>query len=186
MKIIKFLFKVALAMILIFFVLAFFGEKNYQVKRSIVINGSAQQVWEQVSNYSNWPNWSPWQENDPTVTNQFFGVPGTTEHSMSWIGDKDLSGTGNMKITSIDPNKSLDYLLTFEVPFAMHSDGGMTLTEKNGETILTWFDKGDIPFIMRPFMVFMDLEGQIAPDFERGLFKIDSLVRLQKVNQILK
>ncbi len=186
MKIIKFLFKVALAMILIFFVLAFFGEKTYQVKRSIVIKSNAQTVWEQVSNYSNWPNWSPWQENDPTVTNQFFGVPGTTEHSMSWIGDKDLSGTGNMKITSIDPNRSLDYLLTFEVPFAMHSDGGMTLTEKNGETTLTWFDKGDIPFIMRPFMVFMDLEGQIAPDFERGLFKIDSLVRLQKVNQILK
>ena len=179
MKLIKFLFKVAIAFVMLFIVLAFFGPKKYTVTRSIEIDSDIEIVWEQVADFKNWENWSPWFEVDPSAEYTYTGTMSEVGAKSNWNGDDNLSGTGSMEITSIERLKSFDYILKFKTPFEMQSKGGMVLNEKNGKTTVTWVDKGDFNFMIRPFMLFMDLDEQLGPQFERGLFKIDSITTLQ-------
>lgn len=179
MKFLKGLLIVFVTLAIIWFVLAFLGPKNYEVVRIKEINAPANVVWQQIYDFKNWPNWSPWQEKDPSVKNEFEGEAGTVGSKMSWVGDEELSGTGSMIITEAIPNNKLWYDLSFVVPFEMKSNGGFTLEENEGITTVTWLDRGDFSFLARPFMLFMDLDAQIGPDFERGLFKIDSLATAQ-------
>jgi effector-binding domain-containing protein len=186
MKLIKGLIIVTISVIIIYFVLALLGPKNYLVERTREINAPAHIVWEQVSNFKNWEKWSPWIEKDPTVKNTYTGNLGEVGSVMSWVGDEDLSGTGSMEIISAITNKEINYSLSFIVPFEMNSTGGMTLVPEGDKTTVKWFDKGDFSFFSRPFMLFMDLDKKIGSDFERGLGRIDSLSQeLSKAKELV-
>ena len=124
----------------------------------------------------NWENWSPWMEKDPTVKNSYEGIHGEKGSIMKWEGDRELSGTGQIEIASTDDPNAMHYILTFKVPFEMSSKGSFIVSaESPTKSKVTWSDAGDIPFLMRPMMMFIDMENQIGPDFERGLVKIDSV-----------
>lgn len=179
MKFIKGFLIVTITLFLIYIVLAFLGPKNYELTRSIEINAPKEIVWKQVIDFEKWVNWSPWEEKDTSVKNTYEGKMGEIGSKMSWIGDEKLSGTGSMEITAIQQYDSINYLLSFVIPFEMQSVGGFSFQENEGKTLLTWYDKGDFSFFSRPFMLFMDLDKQIGPDFERGLFKIDSIANEQ-------
>jgi effector-binding domain-containing protein len=186
MKFFKGLGIVIIALVVIYFILALLGPKSYYVERTREINAPAHIVWEQVSNFKNWEKWSPWIEKDPTVKNTYKGNLGEVGSVMSWIGDEDLSGTGSMEIISANPNKEINYNLSFIVPFEMNSTGGMTMTSEGDKTTVKWFDKGDFSFLSRPFMLFMNLDEKIGPDFERGLERIDSVSQeLSKAKELV-
>ena len=175
MKILKGLGIFILAIVLIYVVLAFFGPKNYTVERTKEINAPAEVVFEQVSKFNNWQNWSPWKEKDPTATYTLTGEDGVVGTEYKWSGNPDLSGKGSMIINEVVPNQKFGYDLTFFEPWEMSSKGGFELTPNGETTTVKWYDKGDIPFAQRPFMLFMSLDDMIGGDFERGLTKIDSI-----------
>lgn len=164
---------------LLFILLGILGPKNYHVERSKVLNASADVVWNEISHFNNWPRWSPWQEKDPGVKNTFEGTDGTVGSVMKWEGDKNKTGTGQMVITAVEPNKMINYDLSFVVPWEMSSKGYFMLEEtESKQTKVTWADEGDIPFMQRPMMFFANMDNFIGPDFERGLVKMDSLVSI--------
>ncbi|MDB9744100.1 SRPBCC family protein [Fibrobacterales bacterium] len=136
---------------------------------------SQQNVWKQVSYFKNWRTWSPWVEQDPGVKHnisEIDGQVGTTNH---WEGDPNSSGTGSMTITKMVDLQSMSYNLDFVIPFEMSSKGSISLEVKDNKTYMTWVDEADIPFVMRPMMLFFDIEKELGDCFDRGLFKIDSL-----------
>ncbi len=178
MKLLKGLLWIVVGLVAVFLILALIGPADYHVERSKVMNANSESLWSNISNFKNWEAWSPWQEKDPTVKNEFEGEPGTVGSKMSWVGNEDLTGTGSMEITAVDPMKSILYDLKFVIPMEMQSKGGINFSQDNGKTKITWYDEGDIPFMMRPMMLFMDLDSQIGPDFERGLNKLDSIASL--------
>lgn len=186
MKIVKGLLWILVGLVAVFFILALIGPADYHVERSKVMNADAASVWSNISDFKKWTAWSPWQEKDPTVQNEFDGEAGTVGSKMSWVGNEELTGTGSMEISAIDPMKSVLYDLKFVVPFEMQSKGGFNFSEEEGKTKITWYDEGDIPFMMRPMMLFMDLDGQMGPDFERGLNKLDSIASLKKETVVTK
>lgn len=185
MKFLKRLLIAIASLLGVYLILALFGPKEYTVERSRVMQAPKDAVWQQISSFQNWPNWSPWQEKDPSVENQFKGEKETVGSMMSWVGDPDLSGTGSMEITKLSREENIYYKLKFEVPFEMESDGGFELTEDGDQVKVSWYDHGNIPFLMRPMMMFMDLDSQIGPDFERGLEKLDSVASLSKMDNSL-
>lgn len=178
MKFLKGLLIAVLSLVVIYFILALFAPSNYKVTRTMDINAPATIVFDQISNFQNWEKWSPWAEKDSSVKNTYEGDMGKVNSKMSWVGNEELSGTGSMTISGLEMNKSVNYDLAFEIPYEMSSKGGMILEEKEGKTSMTWYDEGDIPFLMRPMMLFMDLDAQIGPDFERGMTRIDSVAQL--------
>ncbi|NJN46484.1 MAG: SRPBCC family protein [Candidatus Competibacteraceae bacterium] len=124
----------------------------------------------------NWDNWSPWIERDPSIQNTYEGPDGEVGSLVKWIGDEELSGSGQLKIASMDAPNSLTYELSFLVPYEMNSTGGFNLsTDSESSTTLNWMAEGKIPFLMRPMMLFMDMDKHMGADFERGLFRIDSV-----------
>jgi len=176
MKLLINLVKLIALLTIIYFIAAFLGKSSYRVERNAVINAPQKLIFNQVSIFKNWANWSPWMEKDPSVKNMYEGPDGQVGASMSWVGDKKLSGTGSIRAASVNSPFEMDYVLSFKVPFEMESTGSFSLqAETDDQTKVTWVDEGKIPFLFRPMMMFMDMDKQMGPDFERGLFKIDSV-----------
>ena len=176
MKLMINLVKLISLLAIIYFIAAFLGKSSYRVERTAVINAPQKLIFNQVSIFKNWANWSPWMEKDPSVKNMYEGPDGQVGSSMSWVGDKKLSGTGSIRAASVNSPFEMDYVLSFKVPFEMESTGSFSLqAETDDQTKVTWVDEGKIPFLFRPMMMFMDMDKQMGPDFERGLFKIDSV-----------
>ena len=179
MRIIKKVGIVLIVLVLIYVGLAIIGPKNYTVERSKNINVPANVVFDLVSKFSNWEQWSPWKEKDPTATYTLDGEDGVVGTKYSWVGDEETTGKGSMTITEIIPNQKFAYDLEFTEPWEMKSKGAFELTESENETTVKWIDSGDIPFAQRPFMLFMSIDDMIGKDFERGLFKIDSIAQIK-------
>ncbi|MBK9109820.1 MAG: SRPBCC family protein [Saprospiraceae bacterium] len=176
MKLLISIFKILFVLAIIYLIAALLGKSSYRVERESVINAPQKLVYNQISIFRNWEKWSPWAEKDPTVKNTYEGPDGEAGAIMNWTGDKDISGTGSIKVEASNPPNGFNYVLNFKVPFEMQSRGGFMLSAASDEkTKIIWHDQGDIAFIFRPMMMFMDMDKQMGPDFERGLFKIDSV-----------
>ncbi len=188
MKTLKKIIVALVVLVGIYVIVSFFAPDSYEVKRVKTINAPVEVVWEQVSKFNNWESWSPWKEKDPTVTFTLDGADGTVGTTYKWTGDVELSGEGYMKITEVVEHEKFSYDLGFIKPWEMESKGAFTLSGNGESTDITWTDRGDIGFMGRVPMMFMSLDDMIGPDFERGLFKIDSLSMLiaeaQKADQV--
>ncbi len=182
MKILKFLFILLVVLVAAWLIASLMGPKDYRVERSMVIKANDSLTFTYISKFANWDKWSPWKEKDPMMKIKIEGEDGTVGAVNSWSdGNPEVSGTGSMTLSEVTPNSKVTYDLKFTEPWEMQSKGGFDL-EPYGEnqTKVTWYDEGDIPFAQRAMMLFMDLDAMMGPDFERGLFKIDSLASLDQ------
>jgi len=175
MKFIKGLLITIVALVLIYAIMALFLPNNYKVERKLTMDAPSNIVFEQISKFNNWEAWSPWKECDQTATYTITGTDGSVGANYKWSGDPKITGKGGMTTTEVLPNQKFAYDLAFTEPWESCSKGYFTFTETNTKTTVTWADEGQIPFMARPMMYFMDLEGMMGPMFERGLFKIDSI-----------
>ena len=179
MKIIKGLLIAFVALFAIWVMLALFSPKEYSVTRVISTEATPSQVWSQISTFEKWQVWSPWKQKDATLKSTFDGTPGTIGSKTNWVGDPKLSGKGSMVITEVIPNEKLAYGLQFE-EFS-ESNGAIELSEDNGKTVISWNDKGDLPFLMRPVTLFGMFDNMMGPDFEIGLNNIKKLAEESEV-----
>lgn len=165
---------VVLALVAIYFILAIIGPSDYKISRSTKIGADVSVVFDQTSVYTNWAAWSPWAKLDPNAKYE------VSDTEMSWDGNPENVGKGKMETTKLEPNKEFLYDLTFIEPWQMVSHGGFTYEQDGDSVLLTWFDQGEFGFFSRPMMLFMDLEAQIAPQFEQGLADIKSICESMK------
>lgn len=176
MKYIFGLSKILLILLIVYVLSAFFAKSNFKVERSRVIHASQKLVYSQFGILRNWENWSPWKEKDPDLQNTFEGKDATNGAKMYWQGDKEKSGSGSIEIVQADPPYSLVYKMKFMLPFDMRSMGSFVLSSENPtRTMIHWTNHGEIPFLLRPMIMFMDMEELMGQDFERGLVKMDSI-----------
>ena len=173
MKFIKGLLITLLALFAIWVILALFSSKGYDVTREIKTEASPEQIWNQISEFEKWQSWSPWKAKDPSMESEYQGTPGTIGSKTSWVGDPELSGTGNMTINEVVPNNKLGYDLQFGD--ISSSKGFIEINKVEDSSKITWNDKGDLPFLMRPMALFGMFEKMMGPDFEAGLAKIKEL-----------
>ena len=82
-----------------------------QVSRSIKIGAPVEKVFSVVSDFNQWTPWSPWLIMEPEAT---VNVAPDAQY-YEWNGKR--VGSGNMRITGQDANKSVDYDLTFLTPW---------------------------------------------------------------------
>lgn len=172
MKILKKIAILILALIVLYLVLGLIGPSGYKITRSIKIGAQIEDVFDQTSLYKNWSAWSPWAKLD---VNAKYNIENDNQEpgaAMSWVGDPESVGTGGMVTSEVEQNKKFYYDLTFVVPWEMTSHGGFNYTQEGDSVLLEWFDSGDFEFMARPMMLFMDLEAELGPEFEKGLLDI--------------
>ncbi len=175
MKIFKGIGIFIVVLVAIYLVLGLFGPSDYKVTRSIKITAPIEVVFEQTSKFENWGAWSQWAKIDETAKytiendNQEIGA------KMSWESNHQDVGHGSMTISEIVKNEKTLYTLKFVKPWEFSSNGGFLYTQEEASVNVEWYDSGDIPFVQRPIMLFMNLEAQIGPMFEKGLANVKTI-----------
>lgn len=148
---------------------------EFRFSRSTVIKAPASVVYNKVNDYKNWPSFSPWIEHEPTATLTYGDKTAGVDGSYAWNGE--ILGEGQMKTLSVNENESIEQHIQFIKPFESESDIIWTFEPTEEGTKVTWEMAGKQDFMTKMFTTFKgSIEEMTGPDFERGLFKLDSVV----------
>ncbi len=144
------------------------------LSRSIVIPAKIEEVYSKLNDFHHWSAWSPWLilEKDATVNVDADGK------YYKWVGNR--IGSGEMRITAENPNKTINIDLTFIKPWKSHAKIDFLLESKGEETTVTWTMDSALPFFM--FFLKKMMLAFIGSDFERGLRLLKDLVLDNKVH----
>lgn len=140
------------------------------VSRSVSINASAENVFDEFNNLKKWQEWQYWNtlEKPGEMTLTYGDQTAGTGAWYSWDGKN--TGKGKITITESIPNKSVASSIEFT---GSGTANGVYTVEPEGEgtkaTMNFTFDNGMNP-ISRWFSVFM--KGEIEKAFDYGLNKI--------------
>ena len=162
--------KVLLIVLLIPIVLAIvslFLPSHYRVVRRLQINARPEVVFTNINTLKTWPEWTAWTvERYPDMKISFAGPESGAGAIYTWEGKS--SGSGLLKLTRSDPDKSIAYDLDFE--HGKYVSRGAIGLEPSGNSVkVTWTNEGDLGRnpVSRYFGLFMD--KFMGPDFEKGL-----------------
>lgn len=175
MRALKTILIILAALGVLILVLGLMGPKSYRVERSTVIEASPEVVYGYVSHVGSMKDWGPWQELDKDQVQKVEGTDGTVGAVWTWEGD--TVGKGRQELTELVENKSVRTKLTFFVPVMGESvsTGTYDLEPTATGTRMTWGFEGENGFIGRAMGVFMDMDKQLGPDFEKGLAKLKTM-----------
>jgi hypothetical protein len=176
MKVLKFFIGLIVLVVLAIFIISLIGPKDYEVERSKEINASAAAVYDQVVHFNKWEAWSSWAEQDPGAEYTVLGQDGKVGTKQSWKGDK--SGEGSMEIMEALPFELVSHKLVFTKPYeAVAKTRFMIEAIDSTKSKLTWNMTGKNDGALARIMgFFMSMDAAIGKDFERGLFKLDSVL----------
>lgn len=172
MKLLKGILLIAAILLGIWIILAMMGPKEFSTSRSIVIDASPKEVFNEVVDFNNWQAWSPWAKKDTTMVTTVQGVAAGSV--MSWTSAE--SGSGSQKCTEAIPYNSIKTDLVFD-EWEGVSNANWIFEEVEGGTKATWtMDGGDLPFMIRPIMLFMGGVGALEKDYDEGLAALKEVV----------
>ncbi len=166
MKILKIIGVIILALVLIFFVGGLFLPKSYSVNRTAVINAPDSVIYKNIADYNEFLKWNPWSKLEPSAKVTISGPVAQPEHLYQWDGKE--TGSGQMKIISVEPNKMIDMELKFIKPFESLADTRFDLAPEANGVKVTWTMSGDSKGTMDKWMS-LCMDGMIGKDFESGL-----------------
>ncbi|NJX14338.1 SRPBCC family protein [Tamlana crocina] len=148
---------------------------EFRFSRSTIIKAPASVVYNKVNDYKNWPSFSPWIEQEPTANLTYGDKTAGVDGSYAWSGE--ILGEGQMTTLSVNENESIDQHIQFIKPFESESDINWTFEPTDEGTKVTWEMAGKQDFTTKMYTTFAgSIEDMTGPDFERGLFKLDSVV----------
>ncbi len=154
-------------------------ESSYDVNRTRTIKAPVQVVFNNVNDYKTWPSWSPWLGKDPTTELTYGENTSGKGATHSWKSNHEDVGEGNMETIEVIENESIDQKITFIKPWESQSDIYWSFKSVDDGTEVTWGMKGELDFTSRAFMAFAGgMEKQVGPDYENGLFKLDSVLQV--------
>ena len=144
--------------------------QEFGVEREVVINRPKAEVFEYVRQLKNQSEWGPWMKRDPDIKIDYRGNDGEVGFVSAWESKKEEVGAGEQEIKKVMPGQRIEYELRFKSPMETTSRAWIT-TEAAGEgkTTVKWGFKGKMPAPLNALMLFIDMEGPIAKDFDEGL-----------------
>jgi uncharacterized protein YndB with AHSA1/START domain len=172
MKIVQWTLAVIGAVALAFIVGGIFLPSKFSVQRSIVINASANRVYNLVVEPRQWANWSVWNQRDPNMKITYKGPPFGMGAKWEWASKSE--GSGSMEFTRVEPDRAVEYALWF-ADYNMRSTGALTLEPSGSTTRVTWSNSGDVGGNPLKHYVAAMMDRMVGPDFEGGLANLKAL-----------
>ena len=166
-------FVIGLAVVIVvFYAIGLALPSKFHVERSIVINATPSEVYEQIVDLKRWQAWGVWFKRDPNMQVNYSGPDRAIGMRSEWKSETE--GNGDMTITALEHNKRVTYSLQFP-DMEMGSTGEIVLVAVNGSTRVVWMDYGDVGsnIVYKYFGLFMD--SLIGPDFESGLANLKTV-----------
>lgn len=175
MKILKYFFFLLLILIIGTAIYIAVQPNDFEFSRSKIIDAPAAVVYNKVNDYKNWPEFSPWIEKEPTSKITYGDTTAGKHGTYSWDGEQ--LGKGKMVTVDADPYEEIEQKIVFVEPFESESDIHWKFEPAEKGTKVTWSMSGKQDFMTKFYTTFMgSIEKNTAPDFERGLNKLDSIV----------
>ncbi|KJD35731.1 hypothetical protein PW52_08305 [Tamlana sedimentorum] len=175
MKALKYVLFLLLIVIIGFAIYIAVQPNSFSFSRSRVINAPTSLVFNKINDYKSWPSFSPWIEHEPEANLTYGDTTVGVNASYSWNGK--ILGEGGMKTVNVEQNKSITQKIFFIKPFESESDINWTFDTTNEGTKVTWAMSGKQDFMTKMYVTFAGtIEENTSPDFDRGLFKLDSIV----------
>lgn len=175
MKALKWVIIILAIIVALAAVIGFMLPRYVHVERSKVIKGDQATIFNLVSNPREFQKWSPWMQIDTTATVSFFGPTAGKGAGFTWTSaDPDVSyGTWTIVEAHAPSHVAVD--LKWENMDA--SKVGFLLSPEGDGTLVKWTMDADMGW--GPFGRFIGLmmEGFLAPDYEKGLRNLDSIVK---------
>ena len=171
----KILLYILLGFGLLVAILHFVAPKTYHVERKIVVSANIDTVFQSLCSLKDQQVWSPWGSKDPNMTIEYNGTDGQVGSSTHWAGNKEV-GEGEQEITKIEPTTYIETELRFLKPFESTSIGFFTIKQVDEGTEVTWGFKGNNTFPSTLMMVFMNMDKEIGPEFEKGMADFKSFI----------
>lgn len=166
MKLLKILVGIIVILVLIFFVGGLFLPKNYSVNRTIVINAPDSVIYKNIADFNEFTQWNPWSKMEPTAKVTVSGPVAQPTHLYQWEGDK--TGSGQMLITNVEPNKMVDIELKFIKPMESLANTRFDILPEGAGNKVTWTMAGEAEGTLSRWMCLM-MDKMIGKDFESGL-----------------
>lgn len=180
MKALKIIGLVLLGIIALVLITGLFVDGNYDVEREVTIQKSKQEVFDYVKFLKNQDNFSVWAQKDPSMKKDFVGEDGSVGCISSWESTDPDVGKGEQKIIRIDEGNRIDYELHFIEPFEATDYTYMGFSSVNDSvTSVKWGFYGKMNYPMNLMMLFMDMEAMLAPDLQKGLDNLKTLLEQQ-------
>ncbi|WP_194768495.1 SRPBCC family protein [Tamlana sp. I1] len=148
---------------------------EFSFNRSRIIKAPASLLYNKVNDYKSWPSFSPWIEHEPDADLTYEEKTSGVDAGYSWNGK--ILGEGKMKTIAVEKDKSIKQNIEFIKPFKSKSNINWTFEDTDEGTKVTWAMHGKQDFMTKMYTTFAgSIEKNTAPDFDRGLFKLDSIV----------
>jgi effector-binding domain-containing protein/ribosome-associated toxin RatA of RatAB toxin-antitoxin module len=158
---------------------------EFEFSRSKVINAPTSMVFDKVNDFKSWPSFSPWIEQEPSATLTYGDKTSGVDGNYSWNGE--VLGEGSMKTTAVEQDKLITQHISFIKPFESESDINWTFENTDEGTKVTWGMKGKQDFMTKMYTTFSgSIEENTAPYFDRGLFKLDSIIKVDMEKYSIK
>jgi hypothetical protein len=132
------------AVVLVVLAAVFFGgatllPDQIEVKQTIVVKATPDQIFPYLNNTSNWKRWSAWNiTNDPSLIYLYGGPVSGAGARQNWNGDK--VGNWHMLFTQSTAPDSLNYELKQEGQ-TIKSTGSFVLQKTEDGTLVTWIQR---------------------------------------------
>lgn len=151
-------------------------DKDYEFKRSVVIDADTDDVHEWVGDLKKWDEWGPWREQyNGDITYEYSETTTNVGDKMTFVTP---DGTGMVKWTSVDPDKGVEYQFQWDDYDPMPGAVKYEETE-DGKVKVTWSTESkDTPFIGRYMMTLMG--DSMNEMFEKGLAGLKTKVEANK------
>lgn len=144
-----------------------------KVERNVVINGSKEIVYDQISKFHNWNNWIAWVKMDSTVKTDYAGEDGQPGSKYHWKGD--AIGEGEITNTAVQGHE-MKYSMVF-IDHNTQADGYIRAEDAGqGKTKAVWGFVSKVAFPMNGIMAIMGMQKSLENDFDRGLTTLKGLV----------
>mgnify|MGYP002821430581 CR=1 FL=1 len=148
------------------------------VERNIDIAAPPEDVHAAVGDFKTFATWTPW-DFDPNMVVETSDPSTGVGAWYTWKGNQDV-GSGRMELSKVEP-LLLEVDLEFKEPMAGLADVTYTLTPNGDTTNLSWKMEMDQGFGGKVAALFMDMDGMIGADFERGLGRVKAKVESGEV-----
>jgi hypothetical protein len=156
---------------------------TYRVERSITVAAPADLPFGLVNDFHRWKYWSPWDALDRNMKKTFDGPYAGPGAIYSWSGNEQ-AGQGTMTLLESKPYESIHIQLEFLKPWPSKNTITFTFQPVAEGVTVRWAMDGNHDFMGKAFSLFMDMDGMIGKDFEKGLATIKSLTETEAKNRL--
>jgi uncharacterized protein YndB with AHSA1/START domain len=163
------------AIIALLMIIAMFVNKEYVVKREVVINKPDAEVFDYVKYVRNQKNYNKWVMADSNMRRTYKGNDGTVGFVSAWDSDDKNVGKGEQEITNIDEGKRIDLALRFEKPMEGNGNAYMTTEAVSpGQTKVNWVMQGSNKYPLNFMNLFID--KLLGTDLQTSLNNLKALL----------